>query len=600
VGLSRGPTLGQHLCEGELGLLHATGQPVGHGQQVAGPQARPDLPLGEVRHRRPGEPGRLLRVSSDGGKLGAHQRGGRRYPRDHAPLGRQLGLLGVGLAVDGAVGVPQQPLGRVRPAAVHLQQGLGQDKARARPHHLGGQGLQVAPERDPLPPAEGLVQVPLHQPRRPGGVVGGQGVPDRVVDQPVRLAPGGRGAVQLDHSLGLLLGEADAEQVGEQVVVAPPAAHLIQRQQEQVRPLDALQQLLAVGAAGDCVAQRPTQPLQHRGLQQELAHLFRLAFQQLLAQVVQDVPMAAGELFHEGLGVGALPQRQGGQLQPHRPPFGAGLHGGDHLRRQVEPPHLAQERRRLLVGEPQVGGAQLDQLARGTKPRQRQRRVAAAGDHQMQPRRQVAQQEGHAVVDRPRIQQVVVVDHQRKLRARRLQLAEQGGHHPLAGQATRSGQLRQHLLGEAAARAVQRRDHIPPEACRVVVQGVQRQPGNREVRAGGPVGQQSGLAEAGGRAHQDQLPGHALVEPLQQPRAGQAVRTNPRDGELAGQQVIPRSGRGLVWRRDRRLGHRTTAARAARTTFGADSTAWRRSLRLPQDNPTGCSTFARCLARSPP
>jgi hypothetical protein len=35
--------------------------------------------------------------------------------------------------------------------------------------------------------------------------------------------------VQLRYPLGLLLVEASAQQVGEQVVVAPPAPHLIQR-----------------------------------------------------------------------------------------------------------------------------------------------------------------------------------------------------------------------------------------------------------------------------------------------------------------------------------------------------------------------------------
>ena len=67
--------------------------------------------------------------------------------------------------------------------------------------------------------------------------------------------------MQPSHPLGLGLGEAGAEQVGEQLVVAPPAAHLIQRQQEQIRPLGLLQQPLAVGPPGDRLAQRPTQPL---------------------------------------------------------------------------------------------------------------------------------------------------------------------------------------------------------------------------------------------------------------------------------------------------------------------------------------------------
>jgi len=69
--------------------------------------------------------------------------------------------------------------------------------------------------------------------------------------------------VQCRGLAGLFALEAGAEQVGEQVVVAPPAAHLIQRQQEQAGPLDGLQHRLAVGPAGDRIAQGAAQPFQH-------------------------------------------------------------------------------------------------------------------------------------------------------------------------------------------------------------------------------------------------------------------------------------------------------------------------------------------------
>ena len=84
---------------------------------------------------------------------------------------------------------------------------------------------------------------------------GGHRVPDRVVGQPVLLAPGGGVAVQLPRPVGLLLLQAGLEQVGEQVVVAPPATDLVQRHQEQVGRLDLLEQSLAARPAGDRVAQ---------------------------------------------------------------------------------------------------------------------------------------------------------------------------------------------------------------------------------------------------------------------------------------------------------------------------------------------------------
>jgi hypothetical protein len=73
--------------------------------------------------------------------------------------------------------------------------------------------------------------------------------------------------VQHGHSTGLILAKADAEEVGEQVVVAPPPAGGIQRHQEQVGPFHLLQHLLAVGAAGDRVTQLAAQPVQHGGVQ---------------------------------------------------------------------------------------------------------------------------------------------------------------------------------------------------------------------------------------------------------------------------------------------------------------------------------------------
>ncbi len=56
---------------------------------------------------------------------------------------------------------------------------------------------------------------------------------------------------------GCSCGRRACKQSGEQVVIAPPGAHLIQRHQEQVRRLYLLQQGLAAGAAGSRVPADP-------------------------------------------------------------------------------------------------------------------------------------------------------------------------------------------------------------------------------------------------------------------------------------------------------------------------------------------------------
>jgi hypothetical protein len=93
-----------------------------------------------------------------------------------------------------------------------------------------------------------LLEVLLDELGRAGGVAPGQRVPDGVVGQAVLGVPLRRRAVQLRHAVRVLGLQVGAEQIGEEVVVAPPPALLVERDQEQAGPLDRLEQLLAVGA----------------------------------------------------------------------------------------------------------------------------------------------------------------------------------------------------------------------------------------------------------------------------------------------------------------------------------------------------------------
>ena len=134
-------------------------------------------------------------------------------------------------------------LGRVG-EALHLrhltggpgQLGLGQQQPGTRLEQPGGQRGHPPLDRRCLAaqPVRG-VEVPLDQPGRPGQLPGGDRVPDRLIGQTVLLMPGGRLPVQPRRPARLLL-QAGAEQIGEQAVVTPPAAHLVERQQERPVP----------------------------------------------------------------------------------------------------------------------------------------------------------------------------------------------------------------------------------------------------------------------------------------------------------------------------------------------------------------------------
>ena len=147
------------------------------------------------------------------------------------------------------------------------------------------------------------VEVLLDDPGRPQHLPGRGRVADGVFGHSVLGVPGRGVAVKLRQASGLFLLQAGAEQVGEQVVVAPPAAQLVQRDRRQARPFGLLEQRLAALAAGDGVAQRAAEPLQHGRLEQERAQLLVLPLEHLFGQVVQDIAVAAGERGHEGGGI---------------------------------------------------------------------------------------------------------------------------------------------------------------------------------------------------------------------------------------------------------------------------------------------------------
>ena len=131
-------------------------------------------------------------------------------------------------------------------------------------------------------------------------VAAGERVPDGVGQQAVLGVPvGWPRACSSPTRSACSGGQPGAQRVGEEVVVAVPPALVVERDDEQVLALEGLEHRLTVGAAGQRVAEAAGQLVEHGGVEQERAHLVRLAVQHLLDEVVEDEPVAAGEGLDE-------------------------------------------------------------------------------------------------------------------------------------------------------------------------------------------------------------------------------------------------------------------------------------------------------------
>ena len=126
-------------------------------------------------------------------------------------------------------------------------------------------------------------------------VAGRERVADRGFEVSGLLVPAAGPPMQHRHVLGALGEEPGEQHVGEQVVVAVPAALVIERNEEQVASFQRLEEAASAGSCGDRVAQGTAQAIQDGGVQQEPAQVCRLLVEHLVDQVVHDEPVVPGE-----------------------------------------------------------------------------------------------------------------------------------------------------------------------------------------------------------------------------------------------------------------------------------------------------------------
>ena len=198
-------------------------------------------------------------------------------------------------------------------------------------------------------------------------------------------------------------------------MIAIPLAPVIERHDEQIAALQCFQHFSAVVPPCNRITQGTTQAAQNGGLQQEAAYTFRLVLQNFFGQIIQDKTVAAGKGFDEAGSVFMPPHGDRRELQTGDPSFGAGLQSGDISGREIQAHHPVKKFGGFGGGKAQIGGAQFSQLTAGTQPCQRERRILTGGDQQVHLPWQVFKQKSKSVVDRFKINHMVVIQYQEKM-----------------------------------------------------------------------------------------------------------------------------------------------------------------------------------------
>ena len=188
-------------------------------------------------------------------------------------------------------------------------------------------------------------------------VLPSQSVANGVVRFATLLEPAARAPVEVEDAVRLLAHEARTEDIREQVVVSVPLAPRVERDQEEIPPIEDLEHALAAIQSRDRIAQRAGQPLEDARPQKEPADILGLSLQDLLGEVVDDEAIVSSETRDEGVDVVAALHRQGGKLEGGDPALRPLLQRGDLARIEVQIGRLIQVRRGLVTREAQIRGS---------------------------------------------------------------------------------------------------------------------------------------------------------------------------------------------------------------------------------------------------
>ena len=222
-----------------------------------------------------------------------------------------------------------------------------------------------------------------------------------------------------------------------------------------------------VVAAENGVAQLRSEPSQHRSAQQKVSGVGRERRQDLVGQVVADVPSAADERLDPLIGVLEVTQPQRRQVQARRPSLRTLDEQLDAIVRQLDP--LAEDQlTRLVDRESQLARANLHQRPSRPQPREADRRVRA----RRRKHARIGRQPFDRVCERSKrtlaSDRVKIVEHDRY----RLAVGDQTVHQLIDGRLDRrapGAKAHQRPTSEALTEPLDGRRQVRPQPHRVIV-----------------------------------------------------------------------------------------------------------------------------------
>ncbi len=246
-----------------------------------------------------------------------------------------------------------------------------------------------------------------------------------------RQQPPRRAAVELGDEVRLRRLELVLEKLGEEVVVAVPLPLRIEREEEEVRAGDRVEHRRRQRAPRDGIAQRRGESLQNGRAAEEQAHVLGLGSKDLLAQVVDDAAVVAGERLDVLARVIASAKRERGQVEARSPALRSlskSRHGSLVDSEMVK---AVDECVGLFGREGECTGVDLDELTLGAQSRECKRGLVPRRDHELDGARQVLEEELEPVMDLGMGDEVVVVEDEHDVAGRGLELVgEHRQQHP--------------------------------------------------------------------------------------------------------------------------------------------------------------------------